>query len=277
MKAPDVRQLTTAAMDQLIAAVDGGKSVSLKAYLAMLGRFRRYSLGNVLLIAMQRPDATHVAGYTTWKRLGRQVKRGERGIRILEPIVRRTHEADDKDDVDTEEELVAFRSASVFDVSQTEGKELPEPTRAVGDPKGHLDRLKTFIAERGICLEYSDTLRAEGAATSGRIILRSGLASADQFSTTVHELAHSMLHFGTDVNRQETRKKVLETEAEAVAFVVSQAIGLDATKASADYIQLYSGDRETLVRSLERIQATAGEIIDAILPVTQPGPCQTPT
>ena len=264
MKGAEVKKQTEGALDQLASALDQGKSEQLKQYLAAMGKFRRYSLGNILLISFQRPGATHVAGYRTWQRLGRQVKRGEHGIRILAPIVRRKKKTDHKNDAD-EEDPVAFRGASVFDIAQTEGESLPEFAKISGDPAEHLERLKALVAEHGVALDYSDRLRAEGLTSGNRIVLRSDLSPADEFSTLVHELAHVRLHFGDDKERRQSSKTVRETEAEAVAFVVSQAIGLEVVGASSDYIQLYSGDKDTLVRSLERIRADAGEILDGIL------------
>ena len=120
METSKVRRMADKAMEKLVEAVEEGKSSQMQAYLAMLGRFHRYSLGNVLLIASQRPGATRVAGYRTWKQLGRQVKQGEKGIRILAPIViRKKEETVSKD----EDDVIAFKAACVFDVSQTEGRE----------------------------------------------------------------------------------------------------------------------------------------------------------
>lgn len=267
MKGQEVKKQTEEALDELATALDQGKSDRLKQYLTAMGRFRRYSLGNIMLIGFQRPDATHVAGYRTWQRLGRHVKQGERGIRILAPIVRRKKNSDHGEDAgeeDAERELVSFRGACVFDIAQTEGRPLPEFAKVGGDPAEYLERLKTMVAERGIALDYSDSMRAEGLTSGKKIVLRSGLSSAEAFSTLVHELAHVRLHFGGDEKHRTSSKTVLETEAEAVAFVVSQAIGLDAAGASSDYIQLWDGDKDTLLRSLERIRADVGEILNGI-------------
>ncbi len=264
MKGHEVKKQTEEALDQLAKALDQGKSEQLKQYLSAMGRFRRYSLGNILLISFQRPGATRVAGYRSWLRLGRQVKQGEHAIRILAPILRRKRREDQQEN--GEDELVSFRGACVFDIAQTEGKPLPEFAKVRGDPAAHLERLKTMVAERGITLDYSDNMRAEGLTSGNKIVLRSGLTPAEEFSTLVHEFAHARLHFGDEEKRRQASKTVRETEAEAVAFVVSQAIGLDTNTASADYIQLWDGDRGTLVQSLERIRYVAGEIIEEILP-----------
>jgi antirestriction protein ArdC len=259
---PDVsqaKQLASEALDRLIEAVEAGHSRQLTDYLAMLGRFHQYSLANVLLIAMQCPGAAHVAGYRTWQRLGRQVRRGESSIRILAPIIRRAGD----DDQEEEEKVVAFRTVGVFDVSQTSGEPLPQFARAKGSPGKYSDRLRELIRSRGIALQYSDDIApALGISSGGQITVRCGLAPATEFSVLVHELAHEMLHKGGEAGNRTVR----ETEAEAVAFVVNQAIGMESGTASSDYIQLYQGKKETLIESLGRIQQAAAQIIRGISP-----------
>jgi len=156
MRTNEEKQLVTQALDALASTVEGGESEQLKAYLATLARFHRYSVGNVLLIGLQRPNATRVAGVRAWNKLGRHVRQGEKGLRIMAPIVWRKR----KDD---------------------------KPDGGKGD------------------------------------------------------------------------------DAEAVAFVVCQAIGLEAVNAAADYIRLYQGSKETLLESLQRIRQAAVEIIGAIM------------
>jgi len=245
------------AADALVAEVEAGHSARLKAYLATMARFHRYSLGNVLLIGMQCPQATHVAGFRAWQRMGRRVRKGERGIRIMAPIIRRATVAEEE-----QERVVAFKSVSVFDVSQTDGKPLPDLGRVTGDPGESLDRLKGLISDQGIDLVYVNlSAGVDGWSSGGRIGVRRGLPPAEESSVLVHELAHELLHRD---DREPERQKVRETEAEAVAFVVCEAIGLDTKRAAADYIQLYNGDRETLLSSLDRIQRTARVIIDGL-------------
>jgi antirestriction protein ArdC len=263
MRSTEVRRMASQALEELSMALEDGHSESLKAFLKMLARFHRYSAGNVLLIALQHPDATQVAGYRTWQRMGRQVKKRERSIRILAPVVWRKRSEQRGDEEDEEEErLLAFKPANVFDVSQTEGKPLPEFERAEGDPGEYLQRLEAFIAGKGIVLKETVAIgSAIGASAGGRIYLRPGLEPAEAFSTLVHELAHEMLHHG---DSEEKDKIVRETEAEAVAYVVSEAIGLQAKHASTDYVHLHGGDKGTLLTSLERIRQTAVEIIQGV-------------
>lgn len=256
MRADDIRKTTEAGLDELIAAVQAGKSEGLREYLAQMAKFHRYSVTNHFLILAQHPQATRVAGYRTWKKLGRQVRRGSKSIRILAPILKRkTDEGRD------EEALAGFRTIGVFDISQTDGKSLANFTRPQGDPGPHIDRLKQFVAAQGIRLKHSDSLGgAEGISRGGEIILRMGLTPAEEFSVLAHELAHELLHRSPGQNRL-----VRETEAEATAFVVCQAVGLDAKDAASDYIQLYRGDKETLLASLQRIRRTANLILRAVL------------
>jgi antirestriction protein ArdC len=215
-----------------------------------------------MLIALQRPEATHVAGFRTWKKLGRQVNKGEKGIQILAPITHRQKIVLENDEEQEDEKLVAFRPCYVFDISQTSGKPIPAPARLRGDPGVFMDRLLGFVAERGIELRYSTRLgRTEGASMGGTIVLNASLDVAPKFGTLVHEVAHEMLHQGDD--RTEDRK-VRETEAEAVAFVVSTAVGLEPGTSSSDYLLTYQTTPKTLLESLTRIRRAAAQIIDAI-------------
>lgn len=254
------------ALDNLANALKQGKSQTLVAYLAAMARFHRYSFGNVLMIAAQRPDASRVAGYRAWQQLGRQVREGEKGILIFAPMLLKNRFNDspsEPSNVDEPHMFLRFRVVHVFDVSQTEGEPLPEHARVNGDPAGFTDRLKNFASETGIVVEYSHDLGpAQGCSRGGRILLRDDLSPPEEFSTLAHELAHELLHFGQTATRGS--KTVRETEAEAVAFVVSQAIGLDTNTAASDYIQLYAGDKDTLSHSLDRIQQTASKILTAI-------------
>jgi len=272
MNREEVRKVARDAFDQLVRDVEAGKSETLQAYLKAMGRFHRYSVGNAVLIQLQRRDATHVAGFRAWQRLGRHVKKGEHGIAIMAPVVyRRKGRPDDTDEGEiAEDEIVTtFKTAYVFDISQTDGKALPEFARAQGDPGEYLEKLEEFITRRGIKLERRESLTmAEGVSSGGTILLKASFAPAEEFSVLVHELSHEMLH--QDPANRPKAKTVREAEAEAVAYAVCQGVGLDVNTASSDYIQLYDGDKKTLMASLERIQRTAAEILEG---VTADGPC----
>jgi hypothetical protein len=152
----------------------------------------------------------------------------------------------------------------VFDVSQTDGEPLPEFAKVTGDPGDYSERLKGLVRQLSIELEYSDQLGgALGVSRGGKIALKEGLDPSQEFTTLVHELAHEILHQGDE--RKGSTKTSRELEAEAVAFVVAQAIGLDAGTASSDYIQLYRGDKAQLTQSLDAVRKAASLILEAIV------------
>ena len=263
------KEVIAANVKLLIEQLEAGHSEGLTAYLTAMGRFHNYSFGNILEIARQKPDATRVAGLYAWNQLGRKVSKGQKGIRILAPMIgsrkKKDTEATSKDPAAVNKPvLVGFRAVYVFDVSQTEGAELPAFTeRTKGDVGEHRERLIDFTTAQGIELEFKESIGpALGMSYGGRIAILPGQEPAEEFSTLVHELAHEMLHKAE--RRIATTKTVRETEAEAIAFVVSQTIGLDTGRASADYIHLYHGNAALLTESLEVIQRTAGLILSAI-------------
>lgn len=263
MNSENIKKVTNQAIEQLITALNEGRTETLTQYLAAIGRFHRYSLRNVMLIASQKPTATHVAGFHTWHKLGRFVKKGEKGILILAPIVRRKNECAEQNETDESSTAVGFRAAYVFDISQTDGQELPAIGTVNGDPRDYRERLAKFVAEQSISLEYSqDIAPARGTSAGGKITLLPGQSSAEEFATLAHELAHEIMH--RTERRNSTSKRTRETEAEAVAFVVCHTIGLETGSASQDYIQLYDGDAGLLTASLEHVQKTAGQILNAI-------------
>ena len=261
MNSENIKKVTNQAIEQLVAALNQGHSETLTQYLAAIGRFHRYSLRNVILIASQKPTATHVAGFHAWHKLGRFVKKGEKGILILAPIVRRKHENTEQSETDESSTAVGFRAAYVFDVSQTDGQPLPEIGSVNGDPREYRERLAKFVAEQGIALEYSDDIApARGMSEGGKIVLLPGQSPAEDFATLAHEVAHETMH--RDERRSSTTQRIRETEA--VAFVVCSAIGLDTGSAAQDYIGLYGGDAKLLSESLEYVQRTATQILNAI-------------
>ena len=267
-KKPNNKQeLIAANIKLLIEQLEAGHSDALTNYLTAMSRFHRYSFGNVLEIARQMPTATRVAGFWTWKNFGRSVKAGQKGIRILAPIVgvRSKKNEDAQKDITKQNErvLLGFRNAYVFDVSQTEGVDLPGMHHVSGNPGENLERLASFVRSRGILLAYNENIApALGMSYGGRIAILPGQSKAEEFSTLVHETAHELLHKAE--RRTATTQTVRETEAEAVAFVVGKAVGLVTGSASADYIQLYHGNASLLAESLEVIQQTAAVILAAL-------------
>ena len=261
------QQLIKQNVDSLIEQLEAGKSEALTAYLTAMSRFHNYSFGNILEIARQKPDATRVAGMYAWNQLGRRVKKGEHGIRILAPIIGVKRKPQEEAEKDLTKQnvavLVGFRAAYVFDVSQTDGAELPEHASVKGDAGENRDRLVEFIHAQNIELEFNERIApAMGVSYGGKIVLLPGQSKAEEFSTLVHELAHEMLHKAD--RRTTTTKVVRETEAEAIAFVVGKAVGLQTGTASADYIQLYHGNASLLAESLEVIQKASAVILAAL-------------
>ncbi len=266
------QQLIKQAVDFLIQQLEAGKSETLTAYLAAMARFHQYSFGNILAIARQRPAATRVAGFHTWKELGRFVKKGEKGIQILAPMIaaRRRKDAAEQEytpshDTKPAPMLIGFRAVYVFDVAQTEGAELPAIEHKIGGEVGaHREGLIAFLNAQNITLEFNERIApALGVSYGGRIALLPGQTQAEEFTTLVHETAHELLH--KTERRTMTTATVRETEAEAVAFIVGQAIGLEIGTASSDYIQMYAGNAALLAESLEVIQRTSAVILGAIL------------
>jgi hypothetical protein len=153
-------------------------------------------------------------------------------------------------------------------VEQTDGAELPAMREISGDVGANRDRLVSFIEEQGIELVFTENIApALGASYGGRIAILPGQSKAEEFSTLVHELGHELLHKAE--RRTTTTKVVKETEAEAIAFVVGKAVGLQTGSASADYIQLYHGNASLLIESLEVIQQASAVILAALQPPTQ--------
>jgi hypothetical protein len=264
------QQLIKQAVDYLIQQLEQGKSETLTAYLSAMARFHSYSFGNILQIARQRPDAQRVAGIRAWNELGRFVKKGEKGIQILAPMIgyrRKKDAAEHEQDAKPAPMLIGFRAVYVFDIGQTDGAALPEFEHAItGEVGAHRDRMIAFLAAQNIKLEFNEKIApALGVSYGGKIALLPGQSKAEEFTTLVHETAHEILH--KTERRTMTTATVRETEAEAVAFIVGQAVGLEMGTASSDYIQMYAGNAALLAESLEVIQRTSAVILAAILAV----------
>jgi hypothetical protein len=244
----------------------------LTAYLEAMARFHNYSFGNILAIARQRPTATRVAGIRSWNELGRFVKKGEKGIQILAPMIgyRRRRDAAEQEPSANQEAkpapmLIGFRAVYVFDIGQTEGADLPEFEHNItGEVGAHRDRMIAFLAAQNIKLEFNEKIApALGVSYGGKIAILPGQSKAEEFTTLVHEATHELLHKAE--RRTMTTATVRETEAEAVAFIVGQAVGLKMGTASSDYIQMYAGNAALLAESLKVIQRTSSVILAAIL------------
>ena len=257
MKNEEIHQRVTRSVAELQGSLMAGRSEELERYLATMAKFPSYSWHNVILIATQRPDATRVAGFRAWRRLGRWVRAGERGIAIRAPV--RMHR---REDPDPEEDVRWFRAVHVFDIAQTDGQSLPDLPVASGDPGAAVQHLLAFASARGITVSFEDLGGPAGLSSGGRVCEQRALSPGETCSVLVHELAHELLH--RDAVPDRPARRVRETEAEAVAFVVCQALGLSSLAASRDYIALYQGDAALLTRCLARIQRAALEILHAL-------------
>src|ERR1700691_5016015 len=183
MKLEEVNTRTKEAVEFLVAALESGHSEVLTAYLGAMSKFHTYSFGNIMLIARQRPDATNVAGLRAWNSLGRFVKRGEKGIFILAPMVGRrstkdvaTDEASEDATTEGQRTLYGFRAVYVFDITQTEGKDLPTLTEAPGDGREYRECLVKFVESESFQLSFSERIApAKGLSHGGKITLLSGM------------------------------------------------------------------------------------------------------
>ena len=266
------------------------QSETYKAYLSTMSKFHNYSLNNTLLIAMQKPDATLVAGYQAWqKQHQRHVRKGEKGIQIIAPSPYKAKKEREVLDPTTgrpkldaqgkpvketvEVEYPAFRVATVFDVSQTEGKELP--SLGVDELSGKVDgysRLLTALKE--ICPVPIGFEQIESGAkgyyhtTEHRIALQEGMSEMQTVKTLIHEMAHQKLHSHEKEKPREERltARSKEVEAESVAYTVCQHFGIDTSDYSFGYIAGWSSGKETaeLKESLGKIRDAASELITDI-------------
>jgi antirestriction protein ArdC len=270
MTGDDVKLRTEGATAQLLAAFDTGKSDAMKDYFRFMATFRHYSMGNQMLIYSQRPAATLVKGFKGWNQYGRYVRKGEKGIMILAPLIGKKKSGENESDEPGESRIFGFRATFVFDVSQTEGQPLPDAgiQETKGDPGIFSDRLRQFATGRNIVLKEvgADELgTALGSSSGGTIKLKSDLEKAASFAVLAHEVAHEILHQGEARRERKTTTNQRELEAESVAFIVCTAIGLDHAGA-ADYIKMYDGTKDGLLASLQFIQQTAQTILKGIQP-----------
>lgn len=261
MNKEQAQNATETALQDLVKALEQGKSDELIKYLTCMSRFHQYSLRNLLLISHQQPEATQVAGFHTWRKLKRSVRKGEKGIAILAPLAFRKKTKGTPED-ESEQAIAGFRVVHVFDIKQTDGPQLPELVTPTGDPGIALAQLEDVIRGNGIELENQDLPPdTHGCSMGGKIIVNCNLSAAERFSVLAHELAHEWLEHHLARCQD---KRIRETEAEAVAFVVGTAHGINCEQSSADYIMLYRGDSEALSRSLKEIQRVASRILQEI-------------
>lgn len=235
-------------------------------FLAIAARFHNYSFHNQLLILTQRPDATRVAGFHTWRKLGRRVRRGEKGLQILAPCIYTKRLEKERQDEPTEVRVLSgFKVVYVFDISQTDGEELPEMRPALlsgAAPEGLWQAIASQIEHQGFTVERGPCPgRANGVASFDRrtVIVHPDLDSAQALKTLIHELAHVMLH---EDSRERRRAEV---EAESVAFIVCRACQLPSDDYTFPYVAAWSGGDIELVRETgDRVVSCARRILDGL-------------
>lgn len=225
----------------------------------------RYSWNNTLLILAQCPGASVVMGYRAWQEQGRQVKKGERGIRILAPSFRKVEDPETGEET---KKLVYFRTVSVFDLGQTEGDEVPAPCQKLeGGDEELYERLRAYSEHRRVPVR----LEAIPGSANGYydcigkfIAIEKTNSPAQRTKTLAHEIAHSILH--SDLSRDEQSREDRELEAESTAFVVCAHFGLDTSGYSFGYVANWKGEgaKEGLKKSAKRIADTAKKIIEAL-------------
>lgn len=255
-KAKDLVTRVTERIECLAKLTDeAAKSQSMIAFMESLAKFYKYSLNNVFLILIQNPDASHVAGYMDWKnKHNRQVRKGEKGIKILAPC---KYKLDPEND-DSPYEIRGFRVVTVFDVSQTDGEELPDaPNWKSPEKSSELEsRLIQFAQVEGIKIELDAELPngAQGSSHGGLI----KLAPEAGTKTLIHEIAHELLH-----KEKKSSREIMELEAESVAYVVGYTLGLK-DLSSPNYLALWTADSEKIMDRADRIRKTAVLIIKGI-------------
>ena len=259
-----------------------------KDYLNFCAKLPRYSVNNQLLIMMQKPDATMCQSYTGWKDMNRNVKRGEKGIRILAPAPYKMEQEQDKKDsfgkvvLDKDGEPVketvevtvnAFKPVSTFDISQTEGEPIPKLgiEELVGDVAGYATLIEAIKEVVPVPIEFEDIQSgAKGYfhIEENRIAIQEGMSEVQTVKTMIHESAHQALHSKEAMEHSAEKKtqNQKETEAESIAYVVCQHFGIDTSEYSFPYVATWSADKEVpeLKASLDTIRSCSSKLIVSI-------------
>jgi len=265
-------------LQQAVAEIASGDDW--RRMLQVVSKFHRYSFNNHLMIFLQRPDATVVAGFNRWKSLGRFVKKGEKGIAIFAPCKYKAKIEDGNGDEKSVQQIRGFRVVHVFDISQTEGEALPDldavrPRLLDGDaPEGIWDAL----ARHAESIDY-EVIRHQRGAENGycdfldkKIAVRPDVAPAQAVKTLIHELGHALLHAEGPV----TSREVAEVEVESVAFIVCDALGLDSGGYSFPYVTRWAEGSEELVKeTAERAIGCAKSILEALQATSDKGSLMT--
>jgi len=265
------------------------KNGEFQRYLEVVSKFPKYSLNNVLMILSQKPNATMVQGFNSWKELGRQVQKGEKALKIFAPTFKKMEvtrlspetqkpmiDSNGKNVIEKKDVLTGFRLVNVFDVSQTTGKELFNLRDLVRDDlkeshrirelykkfKDHLNQNSRFDVKEEILDD--DGVRGYYRPTDDAIRINASVENTSmKFKTLIHEYAHGLLHH-KDSEMKDLPRGHKEAQAEAVAFIVSKYYGLDTTQYSAGYIATWAKDINLAKQAMQEIQKVANQTISEI-------------
>ena len=250
------------------------ESDNYKVFLKTMSKFYNYSFNNCLLIALQMPEATMVAGYKSWQNnFKRQVKKGEKAIKILAPIPHKFKKEIEKENGTVEEKEVnymSFRAVPVFDISQTEGEELPEICKVLnGDVEGFSELINKIESVSPVEIAYEEiTSGANGyyRHDTNSIVVDERLSEQQKIKTLIHEIAHSILHNKENGAEKEADRYTREVQAESVAYTVCSYIGIDTSDYSLGYVAGWSKGKEVkeLTESMDAIRNTASYIIGGL-------------
>ena len=254
-------------------------------YLKTAALFHTYSDKNIMMIHMQKPDATQIAGFNTWKKMGRYVQKGETGIRIFAPMLTKFREEDQNGKERVVEILRGFRLVSVFDVSQTDGKDLPHPPMPQdlieSSERGSwlFGEVSRWVTAQGATVEFED-LKSQNPNLHGyfrpndnRIAVDRSMSGDQQAKTLVHEAAH-LLTVNKEIPFKE--REFGETVAEGTAFVVLNHFGIDTSDYSFAYIANWSENRDMMKAATNLIVSTSNAIIEGIEPRQRPRGTEPP-
>ncbi len=243
-------------------------------WLDVQSRFHQYSFNNTLLIQLQRPEATRVAGFNAWRKLDRFVRKGEKGIWILAPMTYKAATAEDApDDATAVKVLRGFKPVPVFDLAQTDGQELPEVcTRLVGaHPGDTYDRLRKVAQGLGFTVEEDylpGSVNGDCNFTDNRIRVEARNDERQQVKTLIHELGHAILH------REHDNRSLAELEAESIAWIVCSQVGIQSDDYSFGYVATWAGGSDEAHKAIKasgsRIQKTADQILSALVAANGP-------
>ena len=249
----DLQQKIQGYLETLALETDQArKSDEMQRYLDFVSRFHQYSPSNIFLIMLTKPDATHVAGFQAWKKMGRYVKKGEHGIPIFAPMIHK----EDPDRDDSPKVLSGFRVVYVFDVSQTDGETLPPlPDWKSPEKNAELnEKLIRFAESKGITVTFKELPgETQGVSRGGAIEISPDAGT----KTLIHEIAHELMHqsFNALFN-----KELIEMEAECVAYVISNYFGIGQLNC-VNYLTLYNITGKDIIQSISRIVACAEQVI----------------